>query len=92
MGEFKQRLLGDMVAVEPEVEPQGKIKLPDWQRILRGTVVATGPGAPLYNGKIAPMECKVGDRVIFGAATGMESVYCGKPLRIMRDSDVDAVL
>ena len=31
----------------------------------------------------------MGDRVSFGAAVGMESVYDGQPIRILRDSEVD---
>jgi co-chaperonin GroES (HSP10) len=83
MVNFTQRLLGEMIAVEPEVAPRGKILLPDWQRNLRGQVVATGPDA---------RETKVGDTVLFGAATGMETQYKGVSIRIMRDSDVDAVI
>lgn len=89
---FTQRLIGDMVAVEPETQPKGKIQLPDWQRTLRGKVVAVGPGLPLSNGKFAPLYCSVGDTVIFGAAVGMESQYQGALLRVMHDTDVDAVV
>ena len=93
MVEFKERPVGDLIAVELTVAPrEQRILLPDWQRILEGTVVAIGPGAPLVNGSLAPMACQVGDRVIFGAATGMESSYRGAPIRIMRDTDVDAVI
>jgi chaperonin GroES len=90
--EFKQKLLGDLIAVEPDrVDAKSKILLPDWQRILRGTVLAIGPGRMLASGKYAPMMTKVGDRVIFGAATGMESAYSGTTIRIMHDLDCDAV-
>jgi chaperonin GroES len=89
---FSQRLIGDMIAVQPETQPRGKILLPDWQRTLRGKVIAIGPGAPLYNGKVAPIQCAVGDTVIFGAATGMESQYKGALIRIMKDTDADAVV
>jgi chaperonin GroES len=92
MVEFTQKLIGDMIAVEPEAKPPGKVLLPDWQRTLRGKVIAVGPGAPLYNGKTAPMQCQVGDTIVFGAATGMESQYKGALIRIMRDSDADAVV
>jgi len=83
MVKFEQRLLGEMIAVEPEVAPRGKILLPDWQRNLRGQVIAVGPDAT---------ECKIGDTIVFGAATGMESVYKGVPIRLMKDSDADAVI
>ena len=92
MTEFKQHLMSDFVAIEPDrVDAKSKILLPDWQRILRGTVLAIGPGRMLASGKQAPMACEVGDRVIFGAATGMESSYQGTLIRIMHDEDVDAV-
>ena len=66
--------------------------MPDWKRELKGRVVATGPGRPLYHGGHAPMQTEVGDRVTFGAAKGMEAVRNGRQLRILRDSDIDAVL
>lgn len=93
MVKFTQKLIGDMIAVEPEAQPRDKkILLPDWQRTLRGTVLAVGPGKPLYNGETAPMQCQVGDTIVFGAATGMESQYKGALIRIMRDEDADAVV
>lgn len=94
MGEitFKQRLVGDLVAIQPIDPEPATILMPDWQRTLRGKVIAVGPGAPLANGKIAPMSVKVGDFVVFGAAAGMESVYCGEAIRIMRDENIDCVL
>lgn len=89
---FKQKLIGDLIAVQPIDVTPSRILLPDWQRTLRGKVLAIGPGAPLPKGGFTPMECQVGDLVVFGAATGMESSYRGAAIRIMRDSDVDAVL
>jgi co-chaperonin GroES (HSP10) len=82
-----------LIAVEPDVvDARLMIKLPDWQRNLQGTVLAVGPGLPLADGGEAPMMCKVGDRVLFGAAAGMEAAYKGALIRILHDSDVDAVL
>ena len=93
MLEFKQRPFGDLIVVEMARAPRDqRILLPDWQRTLEGVVVATGPGNRLYNGKLVRPRCKVGNKVIFGAATGMESTYCGVPVRIMHDTDVDCVL
>jgi chaperonin GroES len=91
--DFTQTPVGDLIAVELAAAPRDqRILLPDWQRTLEGTVVAVGPGAPLTTGALGPMTCRVGDHVLFGAATGMESVYKGATIRIMRDTDVDAVL
>lgn len=90
--EFRQKLMNDLVAVALLDKAEGRVLLPDWQRILRGEVVAVGPGRMLPLGDRAPMECSVGDRVTFAAAAGMDSSYgVGKAIRIMRDSDVDCV-
>jgi chaperonin GroES len=92
MVEFKQRLVGDMIVVHPEVRQASKILLPDWQRTLRGKVLGAGPGAPRPDGGCLPMSVKVGDYVIFGAAVGIESVYCGESIRLMREGDIDAIV
>ncbi len=90
---FSQRLLDDLIAVELLDKAEGVIKLPDWQRTLRGEVVAVGPGRMLPLGERAPMECRIGDTVSFSATAGMDSSYgIGKNIRLMRDSDVDAVV
>jgi len=91
--DFSQRLLDDLIAVELLDKAEGVIKLPDWQRVLRGEVVAAGPGRMLEYGERAPMECRVGDIVSFSATAGMDTEYgVGKKIRLMRDSDVDAVI
>jgi len=90
--EFRQKLMNDLVAVALLDKVESIIKLPDWQRILRGEVVAVGPGRMLPLGERAPMECSVGDKVSFSATAGMDSQYgIGKAIRIMRDSDIDCV-
>lgn len=92
--DFHQQLLDDMLAVALIDTPASelRIKLPDWQRTLRGEVIAAGPGRMLPYGGRAPMECKPGDLVTFSATAGMESDYgVGRKLRMMRDTDVDTV-
>ena len=92
--EFRQRLLDDMIAVAliGESAAKGVIKLPDWQKYLRGTVIAVGPGRMLPEGGRAPMETAVGDVVTFSPTAGMESDYgVGRPVRLMRDVDVDTI-
>jgi chaperonin GroES len=90
--DFSQRLLDDLVAVQLLDKAEGVIKLPDWQRTLRGEVVAVGPGRMLPLGERAPMEVKIGDVVTFAATAGMDSEYgVGQKVRLMRDTDVDAV-
>jgi chaperonin GroES len=89
---FQQTLLDDFVVVKMIDEIPSRIKLPDWQRTLRGRVVAKGPGRLLYNGKRTKMACRIGNRVVFAATAGMETSYAGESVRMMRDSDVDCVL
>jgi chaperonin GroES len=92
--EFRQILIDDMIAVALLGEPaaKGRIKLPDWQKYLRGTVIAVGPGKMLPFGERAPMETRVGDIVTFSPTAGMESDYgVGKSVRLMRDVDVDMI-
>ena len=89
---FTQLLLDDLIAVALLDKTDGMIKLPDWQRTLRGEVVAVGPGRILPLGERAPMECRVGDTVSFAATAGMDSDYgVGKKVRLMRDTDVDTM-
>jgi chaperonin GroES len=83
-----------MIAVEMLGEPasKGRIKLPSWQKYLRGKVIAVGPGRMLPFGERAPMETKIGDTVTFSPTAGMESdLGVGRPVRMMRDPDVDTV-
>ncbi len=92
MESFPMNLLGDLVVIRPEETPQARILLPDWQRSLRGTVIGVGPGKMLADGSHMSMELKVGDFVTFGATSGMESMYAGKPIRTMREDDVHMVI
>jgi len=91
---FRQTLLDDFVVVALIGEPaaKGAIKLPDWQRYLRGEVTAVGPGRMLPYGGRAPMECRVGDIVTFAATAGMDTDYgVGRKIRMMHDTDVDTI-
>lgn len=93
MIDYKQQLLGDLIAVELEAwDPEAQVLTPSWHKSLRGRVVAVGQGRYGDGETRLPMACKVGDTVTFGAAAGMESLYEGVPIRIMRDTDVDTVV
>jgi co-chaperonin GroES (HSP10) len=89
--EYKQKLLNDMLVVEIVEATPTRIRLPDWQRVLKGYVRAAGPGRMLTNGKRAKMACKVGDYVSFAATAGMDTVYAGTQIRMLKDEDIDAV-
>ncbi len=53
-----------------------------------GEVVAVGPGAKTEDGKLIPMDVKVGDKVLFGKWSGTEIKVDGKEYNIMKESDI----
>ena len=54
----------------------------------QGEVVAVGPGAKNEDGKLTPMDVKVGDVVLFGKWSGTEVKIDGKEYSIMKESDI----
>ena len=55
-------------------------------------VVAVGPGALDENGKLVPMEVKVGDKVITSKYSGTEVKCDGIEYSIVRQGDILAVV
>ena len=86
--------LGDRVIVKPLSEEDNKtpsgIYIPDTakEKPQEGEVVAVGPGAMNEAGKIAPMDVKIGDIVLFGKWSGTEVKIDGKEYSIMKESDI----
>ena len=58
----------------------------------QGEIIAAGPGARDENGKLQPLDVKVGDRVLFGKWSGTEVRIDGEDLLIMKESDIMGVL
>jgi len=91
------RPLGDRVLVkrvEEEEKTRGGIIIPDTakEKPQEGEVIAVGPGARDENGKIQPLDVKVGDRILFGKWSGTEVKLQGQDLLIMKESDILGVL
>jgi chaperonin GroES len=91
------RPLGDRVLVrrvEEEEKTRGGIIIPDTakEKPQEGEVIAVGPGARDDNGKVQPLDVKVGDRILFGKWSGTEVKLDGKDLLIMKESDILGVL
>ena len=86
--------LGDRVIVKPLSEEDSKtpsgIYIPDTakEKPQEGEVVAVGPGAKNEDGKITPLDVKVGDIVLFGKWSGTEVKIDGKEYSIMKESDI----
>ena len=90
---MKFRPLHDRVLIkvlDSEEKTSGGIIIPDTakEKPQEGEVVAVGPGAMNESGKLAPMEVKVGDLVLFGKWSGTEVKIDGKEYSIMKESDI----
>ena len=55
-------------------------------------VVAVGPGAYSDDGKLIPMDVKVGDKVITGKYSGTEVKMDGTEYTIVKQSDILAIV
>ncbi len=94
---MKFRPLHDRVVVkrlEEDTKTAGGIIIPDTvkEKPQQGEVVGVGPGARDENGKVTPLDVKVGDIVLFGKWSGTEVKIDGKDLLIMKESDIMGVL
>ena len=90
---MKFRPLHDRVLIkvlDSEEKTAGGIIIPDTakEKPQEGEVVAVGPGSKNDNGKIAPMDVKVGDVVLFGKWSGTEVKMNGDDFLIMKESDI----
>ena len=90
---MKFRPLHDRVLIrvlDSEEKTAGGIIIPDTakEKPQEGEVIAVGPGAKSDEGKVSPMDVKVGDTVLFGKWSGTEIKIDGKEYSIMKESDI----
>ena len=80
--------------VEAEEKTAGGIIIPDTakEKPSQGEITSVGPGGRDENGKLIPIDVKVGDRVLFGKWSGTEVKLDGVEYLIMKESDVMGVL
>ena len=94
IGEFmKFKPLHDrvlIVVLDSNEKTAGGIIIPDTaqEKPQEGKVIAVGKGAKTEDGKIIPMDGKVGDIVLFGKWAGTEVKINGKEYSIMNESDI----
>jgi chaperonin GroES len=89
--------LDDRIVVrnlEAEEKSAGGILLPDTakEKPQKATVLAVGAGRLTEDGKRIPLDVRVGDTVLFGKYSGTEVKWNGEELRILRESEVLAVV
>jgi chaperonin GroES len=94
---MKLKPLHDRIIVEAaakEEKTASGIILPDsaQEKPLKGKVLAVGPGKRLDNGKVAPVDVKEGETVLYGKYAGTEVTVDGKDYIILRAEDVLGVL
>jgi chaperonin GroES len=80
--------------IEQEAKTKGGIIIPDTakEKPQEGEIVAAGPGARNDDGKLAPLDVKAGDRVLFGKWSGTEVKIDGEDLLIMKESDILGII
>ena len=94
---MKIRPLHDRVIIkrlEEDRTSPGGILIPDTaaEKPVMGKVVAVGKGKILEDGKVRPLDVKVGDKILFGKYSGTEVKVDGDDLVVMREEDVMAVV
>ena len=94
---MKFRPLHDRVVVrrlKQDEKTAGGIIIPDTakEKPMEGEIIAAVPGARNEDGKLVPLDVKVGDRVLFGKWSGTEVKLDGEELMIMKESDIMGII
>ena len=94
---MKIRPLHDRVVVmrlEEERKSAGGIVIPDTagEKPDQGEVVAVGNGKILEDGKVRPLDVKVGDRILFGKYSGSTVKMEGEEYLVMREDDIMGIV
>jgi chaperonin GroES len=94
---MKIRPLQDRIIVkrvEEQEKTKGGIIIPDTakEKPMEGKVIAVGKGKLLEDGKVHPLDLKVGDRILFGKYSGTEIKIEEEEHLIMREDDVLGVI
>jgi len=91
------RPLHDRIVVkrlEEKESMQGGLYIPDSakEKPQEGQVMAVGNGKKTEEGKVLPLDVKVGDRILFGKYSGSDIKLDGEEYLIMREDEVLAIL
>jgi chaperonin GroES len=79
---------------ETESKSAGGLIIPDSakEKPQQGEVVAAGNGKKTEDGKVIPLDVKVGDKILFGKYSGSDIKLGTDEFLIMREDEVLAVL
>ena len=80
--------------VEEKEVVKGGIIIPDTakEKPQEGKVIAVGKGKMTEEGKLIPLDVKVGDKILFGKYSGTEVKIEGEEHLIMREEDILGVI
>ena len=80
--------------VEEETMTAGGIFIPETakEKPQKGEIMAVGNGKKTEDGKVIPLDVKVGDKVLFGKYSGTEIKIEGEEYLIMREDDILGVM
>jgi chaperonin GroES len=80
--------------VEEETMTAGGIFIPETakEKPQKGQIIAVGNGKKTEDGKVIPLDVKVGDQVLFGKYAGTEIKIEGEEFLIMREDDILGVM
>ena len=80
--------------IDEETTTKGGIIIPDSakEKPQEGEVVAVGSGRISENGKVTPLDVKVGDKILFSKYSGTEVKVEGEEYLIVREDDVQGVI
>ena len=97
MSKINIKPLADRVlvkATKAEEKTASGIIIPDTakEKPMSGEVLAVGKGRVADDGKVSPLEVKVGDKVLYGKYSGTEVTFEGEEYLIMRESDIYAII
>ena len=94
---MKVRPLHDRILIkriEEKESIKGGIIIPDSakEKPQEGEVIAVGHGKKTDEGKVVPLDVKVGDRILFGKYSGTEIKLDDQEYLIVREEEVLGVL
>ncbi|HLU15674.1 MAG TPA: co-chaperone GroES [Burkholderiaceae bacterium] len=82
-----KRLDNERTTASGIVIPDSAAEKPD-----KGEIVAVGPGKRTEDGKVLPVDLKVGDKVLFGKYAGQTVKVDDEELLVIREDEILAVI
>ena len=82
-----KRLDNERTTASGIVIPESAAEKPD-----QGEVLAVGPGKQTEDGKVLPMDVKIGDKILFGKYAGTEIKIDGEEHLILREDDIMGII